>query len=173
MEREVSHYQELFFEELDSGGETPWTRAFERYFERRGLELNPDAAASRYLELELAAVRPADPSQRSTLEQLSENLPVGVLTRGVGRVQRAKIEKLQLSDVLDDIAISHELGARKSDGSLFEAARQRLSADEYVYVSTHESDVEHARQAGWKGRLVDSFAEEEILAIDYVRQAIQ
>ena len=69
-------------------------------------------------------------SLRSTIERLAERFPVGALTRGVGRVQRAKLEKLELVDLLDDIAISHELGARKSDGSLFEVAQQRLAADD-------------------------------------------
>ena len=164
-ERDVSAYQEIIFEELDAGGQTPWTAAFARYFDRRGISADPGEAAERYVELELAAVQPAAPSLRSTFEALAGRCRVGVLTRGVGRVQRAKLEKLELVDLLDDIAISHELDAGKPDGSLFAAAEQRLSADAYTYVSTHESDVRHACDAGWTGRLVDSVSREELLAI--------
>lgn len=78
-----------------------------------------------------------------------------MLTRGIGRVQRAKLGKLGLTGVLDDVVVSHEVGASKADGSLFAAAESRLRAREFVYVSTHPADVDHAANAGWHAVLAE------------------
>lgn len=144
-----SAFAELFFAELAGGGQTPWQRAFARYFDELQLSLDAQVAADRYVELELEAVEPAFADAASFVQTLAEQVPVGVLTRGIGHVQRAKLDKLGLSDVLDDVVISHEVGASKADGSLFRIAEKRVEAEAFVYVSTHSSDVEYASDAGW------------------------
>ena len=142
-------FAELFFEELDGGCQTPWQRAFARYFDERDLSLDASHAANRYVELELEAVQPAFADLPPFVRQIAKQVAVGVLSRGIGHVQRAKLAKLGLSEALDDVVISHEVEASKADGSLFHVAEGRLEADAFVYVSTHSSDVEHAAAAGW------------------------
>lgn len=153
--RDGAAYADLFFEELDAGGQTPWQRAFARYFEKRSLSLDASRAAKRYVELELEAVQPAFAELVSFMRDLRQQVSVGVLTRGIGHVQRAKLDKLSLSDVLDDVVISHEVGASKDDGSLFRVAESRLEAEKFVYVSTHSSDIRAAGDVGWDGVFVE------------------
>ncbi|MFP4600769.1 MAG: HAD family hydrolase [Persicimonas sp.] len=148
--RDGAAFAELFFEELDGGGQTPWQRAFTRYFDERDVTLDARRAAKRYVDLELDAVQPAFADLQSFVQRLTERVPVGVLTRGIGHVQLAKLDKLGLSDILDDVVISHEVGASKADGSLFRAAEERREAAAFVYVSTHSSDIRHAASAGWR-----------------------
>ncbi len=154
--RDGAAYADLFFEELDAVGQTPWQRAFARYFEERGLSLDASCAAKRYVELELEAVQPAFADLVPFIRQLTQQVLVGVLTRGIGHVQRAKLDKLGLTEVLDDVVISHEVRASKADGSLFRIAEERLEAEAFVYVSTHPSDVEHAAAAGWHTMFTES-----------------
>ncbi len=149
--QDESAFAELFFEELAGGGQTPWQRAFARYIDERHLSLDAHHAAKRYVELELEAVEPAFADIAAFVQQLAGKVSVGVLTRGIGHVQRAKLDKLGLSEILDDVVISHEVGASKADGSLFRTAEERLGAKEFVYVSTHASDIQHATDAGWQG----------------------
>lgn len=154
-QRDGRAFADVFFEELDGGGQTPWERAFARYFDERHLSLDAALAARRYVELELEAVQPAIPGLVPFVRGLTQQVPVGVLTRGIGHVQRAKLDKLGLAELLDDVVISHEEGAAKEDGSLFRVAEVRRPAEEFMYVSTHASDIRHATDAGWRGLLVE------------------
>lgn len=142
-----------FFERFRDLEPRPWEGAFGAHFDEAGIDASPEAAARRLQTLEVDAVHPAVDDLPSLVRDLQTRHSVGVLTSGLVDVQRRKLAKLGLDDVLDDVAISYERNATKESGGLFRAAEAELEADEYVYVSTHESDVEAAREAGWRAVL--------------------
>lgn len=139
----------LFFDHFSAFESEPRRKAFADYFDQYDVDADPTAAAKQYEETELATVEPVVSDIEATLDALGEAFQVGVLTRGQTSLQRAKIEKLGIEDVLDDVVISEAVERHKEDGGLFEAAEERLEADRYVYFSNSESDIEAAERAGW------------------------
>lgn len=145
----------LFFNRFTSFEPNPRENAFADYFDQFDVDADPEAAAEAYWEAELDAVQPVVDDVRTPLETLGEAFVIGVLTRGVTEIQRAKLETLAVEDVFDDVLISYEVERKKVDGGLFELAEERTDADEYAYVSNSQSDIEAARDAGWQSVAVE------------------
>jgi putative hydrolase of the HAD superfamily len=78
---------------------------------------------------------------------------IGIITNGPAEVQRAKIDRLGIRDIVDFVIISGEFGAAKPDPTVFQEAL-RLSgvlAEEAVYVGdAPEFDIAGARTAGMR-----------------------
>lgn len=146
---DAAELSDLFFSYFTRLEPDPRVRAFADYFERHGVDADPERAAARWGELELAAVEPVDERLPAVLETLGETFHVGVLTSGLTDLQHAKLEKLGVTAHLADVLVSYEVGETKESGGLFAAAESRVDAEAYAYVSTSESDIEAARTAGW------------------------
>lgn len=157
----------LFFDHFTAFESEPRTKAFADYFDQYDVNADPTAAAAQYDETELETTEPVVDDLEGTLETLGEAYQVGVLTRGMADLQQAKIEKLGIEDVLDDVVISEAVERHKEDGGLFEVAEERIEADRYVYFSNSKSDIEAAERAEWDTveREFDELGDEPIAAI--------
>ncbi|MER7679963.1 HAD family hydrolase [Streptomyces sp. NPDC096934] len=77
---------------------------------------------------------------------------LGLATNGAADIQRAKLETTGLAPLFDGISVSGEVGARKPERRLFEAAAAEcgvaLSASGWMIGDNPETDMEGARAAG-------------------------
>ncbi|MGW3635614.1 HAD family hydrolase [Streptomyces sp. NPDC005122] len=93
------------------------------------------------------------PGAREGLEALRDaGWTIGIATNGAGDIQRAKLAATGLASILDGICISGEVGARKPERRLFEAAAAEcgasLSAGGWMVGDNPETDMDGARAAG-------------------------
>lgn len=148
---------ESFFGHFEALADDPYRLAIADLCDREGLDADPGAVADRWVETELAATEVA-PSVRSTLDALAESdrHRIGLLTNGIGRVQREKLDRTGLAAYFDAVLVSHEFGATKPDPAIFEEAMARVDADEYVMVGdNYDHDVRPAEETGFTGVHVD------------------
>ncbi|MFC6837414.1 HAD family hydrolase [Halomarina ordinaria] len=142
------HYSDRFFEGFEALRPDPYRRAMADVCEAFGLDADPTALVDALVERECAesAVVPGARDLLATLD-----CPLGVLTNGVGRVQRAKLAHHGLLDALDAVVVSYDVGAHKPDAAAFDAAREALPADRHVLVGDDErADVAGGRAAGFE-----------------------
>lgn len=98
------------------------------------------------------------PHLHRMLERLRmQNLSLGAITNGKGKLQRSVIHALEIESFMDLVLVSEEEGLRKPDSSMFARAIERLGVkpEEAVFVGDHpDVDVKGARMAGlrtiWK-----------------------
>ncbi|WP_247000404.1 HAD family hydrolase [Halosolutus gelatinilyticus] len=143
-------YVDRLFEALGNCESDPYRRAFEAVAETIDLDATPATLARDHCETELDATAvPAD--AKLVFERVAETNPTGILTNGDGAQQRAKIDRHGLDDLVDEVIVSNDAGARKPDRRIFDLARERLPADDHVYVGdTYEEDIVGARSAGFR-----------------------
>jgi HAD superfamily hydrolase (TIGR01549 family) len=111
------------------------------------------------------------------LADLEPDHTLGVLTNGVGRVQREKLRRHGLSDYFDAEIVSCEVGTSKPDAEIFELARRELPGEEHVFVADDlERDVLPAQAVGftgvWLSSGADSRADVCIESLSEVRPAL-
>ena len=117
-----------------------------------GLPESPEALWKRYSSELAAAVTPFP----GVLEALAASREVGdqvvVVTNGGGRIQRAKLKASGVADLVDALCISEEVGVRKPDGRIFEAAAATVGRDlaqgGWMIGDNAELDVVGGRQSG-------------------------
>ena len=148
-------YVDRLFNALEGCESRPYQRAFKAVTETTGLEVAPTTLASDHCATELeASVVSAD--AKRVLERVAETNPTGILTNGDGSQQRAKLERHGLGELVDEVLVSNDVGARKPADRIFDLAKERLPAAEYVYVGdSYEADVVGARSAGFHTIHVD------------------
>ncbi len=76
---------------------------------------------------------------------------LGIITNGPTEVQRAKLDRLEIRDLVDVVIISEEFGAAKPDPAIFHEALHRVGfrAEEAVFIGdSAEFDMAGARAAG-------------------------
>lgn len=91
------------------------------------------------------------PEVDAALGWLSGRVPLGLISNGLGRDQRAKIAQTRIGERFRAIVISEEVGLLKPDPAIFRYALERLGAapQRALYVGDHpEQDVAGARGAG-------------------------
>ena len=80
---------------------------------------------------------------------------VAVVSNGDARRQRAKVEAMRLADLVDAVVISGEVGIRKPDRGIFEAAAQGAGADlegeTWILGDDPVADLGGARSIGARG----------------------
>ncbi|MFB6082742.1 MAG: HAD family hydrolase [Halorientalis sp.] len=112
-------------------------------------DLDPDALveALRAAEIETTTVPEA---ARSALSALADTDHLGIVTNGSRERQVAKLAAHDLADFLETVVTAPEAGAAKPDPAIYEYARERVDADEYVMVGDdYEGDVAAPREAGF------------------------
>lgn len=143
-------YTDALLDALADCRDAPFVTAFEAVRDEHGLDVDPEAAARRRIEAELDASR-VSATARAALQRVADRGPTGILTNGAEAVQRAKVERHDLDDLVDAVVVSTAVGAQKPDPGIFAAAEDRLPADSYLFVGdAYEEDVEGARRAGWR-----------------------
>lgn len=160
-------YGEAFFEAFDSFEPDPYRAGMAAAVGTGEIDADPETLRDAYVDAEVAAATPAA-GARDALDALDgADTALGVLTNGVGAVQRRKLESAGLFDRFDAYLPSYDVGAHKPDPAIFDAARERLAADEYLYVGdSMEHDARPAREAGFLAVHIDSGAEPGVVAVD-------
>ncbi|HUI70535.1 MAG TPA: YjjG family noncanonical pyrimidine nucleotidase [Spirochaetia bacterium] len=91
------------------------------------------------------------PHAKEVIEQLSQTSSLGLVTNGIGMVQRGRLEKSGIAGYFQALIISEELGIAKPDPRFFHAAIQALAlpVDELLCIGDNPgSDIAGARAAG-------------------------
>lgn len=140
--------------------------AFARVLARSGLDgadlrAAADQVTSAYLERRHG--QPVlFPDVRSTLERVAQHHRLGAVSNG-----NSYPERLGLGDLLGVVVLAQEVGARKPERAIFDAAAAAVDAapDELVMVGDSlEEDVHGARAAGWHAVWLDRVGEDAELA---------
>lgn len=146
---------------LEEKVENPYLEAFRRITDKFDLEYNSENVADRYIETEVGSTETVD-EMVQVLRTLSDEHKIGILTNGDAEVQRMKIERNSLDEVVDEVIISNELGVRKPDPEIFEEAKNRLSSGKYIFVGdTYEEDIKPAQEAGFQTIYINGEKEAE------------
>lgn len=143
------YYVTQFFDRFTAFDDDPFLAAARDLCREFDLDVDPVVFRDARVDAERAATTVA-PGARAALDSLERDHRLGVLSNGVGSVQRDKLAAHDLDDVFDAIVVSHDVGAMKPDSRLFTTAARRLPADEHVYVGdSAEGDIGGAVEAGW------------------------
>lgn len=149
----------------------PYRDALEKVEQKFDLGINPEKAAERRIETELDSTK-IHSGMKELMEKLSEEHKIGILTNGVEEVQRRKIQKFGLDEIVDEIIISNPEGVRKPDSKIFELAKERLEGEKYLYIGdTFEEDVKPAKKAGFKTIYINGEREADLEATNSERLA--
>lgn len=88
---------------------------------------------------------------RALLETLrGEGAVIAVVTDGWSRRQRAKLDSLGLTPLVDAVFVSEEVGSEKTSGEAFRLIMDRWPRRRYVYVGDNPAkDFVAANRLGW------------------------
>jgi putative hydrolase of the HAD superfamily len=160
-------YSERFFEAFEAFHPEPYLEGTRAAFEQHDVDVDRARFVDALLETEIAGTVVAE-SAHDVLDQFDDDARLGVLTNGVAAVQRRKLERHDLLERFDAFLPSYEVEAHKPNPDIFAAARDRLPADEHVYVGDSlEADIRPAREAGFLPVHVDPTNEAGV-AIDHL-----
>ncbi len=124
-------------------------RAAERWCEQYGFAVDADAFTDELKRQKVAATESID-GNRESVAAIARDASVGLLTNGGGDVQRMKLEAHGLDARFETLVISAESETMKPEDEIFELARERLPADQYVYVADRlADDLVPARENGF------------------------
>lgn len=118
--------------------------------ELRLSSLSPEHFGERYLD-ELSRQAFLYEGARELVEDLARERPVAIVTNGIARVQRARLETSGIMEHLSALIISEEVGRAKPDPEIFAPLFERLECepDQVLFVGDSiSSDMEAARRAG-------------------------
>jgi HAD superfamily hydrolase (TIGR01509 family) len=157
------YYFDAFFEHLGESHPEPYRMAMADLREAFDLEPDAEALAETYTGRETAATS-LRPGVRETLDTLdgsdAPDCRFGILTNGGARAQRRKLEYHGIAGQFDAAVVSGDVGAGKPDSEIFAAAKDAISADQYVFVADDlERDVLPAQEAGFTGVYLAADAE--------------
>lgn len=143
--RGLETYSEVFFEVLNEADD-PFAAAIRE----TDVPVGPDAFADAMVEREVEAVRAAS-GAGDLLETLAADHRVGVLTNGVGRLQRRKLEAVGLADRVETVVVSGEVGVEKPEPDIYRIAEKRLPGEAYAFVADDVGrDLRPAIERGWR-----------------------
>ena len=130
------------------------------------LDFDPAAFGDAMFEAEPAATVAA-PDAAAVLEALADDYRLGVLTNGHGPMQRAKLDACGLSEHVEVVVASGDVGAGKPDPEIFRAAEERLPAETYTFAADAlDRDVRAAVDAGWRGVYVGDEEPDDVARIE-------
>lgn len=142
-------YIESFLDHFGDCHPEPYRAGMETLRESFDLDPTGRELAASYVEREIEATGVRD-GVRETLDRF--DAPLGVLTNGAARAQRAKLEDSDLLEYFETVVVSGDVGAAKPDEAIYAAAESALPADEHVFVADDlERDVLPAQEAGFTG----------------------
>jgi YjjG family noncanonical pyrimidine nucleotidase len=101
------------------------TLRFERLVATQQLTADPSRMAEDYV-LALGANGELYDGTQETLEALSGQASLALVTNGLSEVQRARIQRLGIGDYFDAVAISAEIGAAKPGTKIFDSVFAEL-----------------------------------------------
>lgn len=150
------HYQEInhaCWQAVERGtmtqGELKVAR-FQRFFERYAIEGDPEAAAARFVEI-LGQQSMLLPYAEDTVRRIASAKPVFLLTNGITSVQKSRLARSPLKDVISGMVISQEVGVSKPNPEIFlyALAQLEMTAAEVLMIGdSATSDILGANRAG-------------------------
>jgi putative hydrolase of the HAD superfamily len=145
----VETYNESFFEALMAIESEPYLTGMQAVCAKTNSDTAPETLVSELCNREVAMTTVSNDA-RKLLESLAERHHLGIITNGVPKWQKAKLEHHDLLGRFETIITSYEAGAHKPDSAPFELAKERADVDTYVMVGDdYEADIESARKAGF------------------------
>ena len=124
---------------------------FARLVEQRGLDADAEELAADFVH-GLSSFGQLYPGARPLLDRLSAQYQLGLVTNGIGMVQRGRIARLELDSYFTAISISGELGMAKPAPEIFDHTLDRLGNPERGRVmmvgDSLSSDIAGGRAAG-------------------------
>jgi 2-haloacid dehalogenase len=139
---------------VERGEITPAEVAVTRFVQltkKIGLDADPEVMADAFLS-GLGEHGDLYPDARSVLENLAANADLAMVTNGVGRVQRARIERLGLASYFSAVVISGEVGTSKPGPAIFDLTFEQLGSpalESAIMVGDSlSSDIRGGREYG-------------------------
>ncbi|MBY6294097.1 HAD hydrolase-like protein [Nanohaloarchaea archaeon H01] len=139
-------YSELFFDYFGDLKENPRKKALDKYCERKDLDIDSEEAVRRYCNKELNSVKPKE-NLTEVLEKLSKDFRLGIITAGTTRLQKDKLEKLEILEFIDEVLITYQEGKTKAE--ILKDVEDESDMTP-IYFSNSELDIEKAEKAGIK-----------------------
>ena len=93
------------------------------------------------------------PDAAKTIEELSEEYRITMITNGAKDLQCEKIKRLGFMEHFQEIIVSQELGYHKPSREIFDEMAKRTNTDpsEIVYIGNdYQKDIVGAHLAGWR-----------------------
>lgn len=140
----IDTYNTAFFKILMECRPEPYRRAFATISD----DLDSEALVESLREHEVGACQPPK-NTRTDLARLAKEYKLGVLTNGVQKWQKYKLQAHNLDTYFDTVVTAYDAGAHKPDPAPFRLAEKRLPADNYAMVGDDDVDIEGARNMGW------------------------
>ncbi len=100
-------------------------RRFADLVKAEGLSADPQVIADAFV-FGMGAFGDLYPAAREVLRDLATKAKLGLVTNGLGEVQRARIKRLDLEPLFDTIVISGEVGTAKPGTKIFDIAFDAL-----------------------------------------------
>lgn len=143
------------WQELERGGIAPGelkVTRIRRFFDEMGITADPAEWAEHFLDF-LAEGSHLLEGAEGVVAQLAAHARLGILTNGLARVQRSRLERSGLADHIAVLTISEEVGASKPDSAIFDAMEQAMKTPDKSRVlmvgDRYETDIIGARRFGW------------------------
>lgn len=143
------------WQELERGGIAPGelkVTRIQRFFDEMNINADPAEWADHFLDF-LAEGSHLLEGAEGVVTQLANHAQLGILTNGLTRVQRSRLERSGLAGHIDVLTISEEVGASKPDAAIFAAMEQAMSTPDKTRVlmvgDRYETDIIGARRFGW------------------------
>lgn len=116
-----------------------------------GMNADPELVSARYVE-HLGESAFTVEGARPLVSALAGLVPIGLVTNGIGAVQRSRLAKSGLGDYFQALVISEEVGVQKPDPRIFAIARAAVGAtptDRIIMIGDGlGSDIAGANAAG-------------------------
>lgn len=144
----IDNYNRLFFEKFNNMVKNPYYKAIS--------ELNIDYP-THHIVKELQNVEfnsySIPKNLKSILHKLTKNgFKLGILTNGVSKWQKKKIQKYELNEYFNDnIFISYSIGFHKPNRNIYRYVENKMDTKSYTMISDSYSDLRGARVVGWNG----------------------
>ena len=126
-------------------------RRFEQFTDELGVDADPVAMAEAFV-WGLGAHGELYDGARELLDALAGRVRMAIVTNGLSEVQRARIERLDLTRYFDAVIISSEVGVTKPRREIFDLAFERLgspdAATALMIGDSLSSDIRGGRDFG-------------------------
>lgn len=119
---------DVLWEQVERGEISPnvvRTQRFQELVAETDLDADPYAMADHHVA-GLGANGDLYEGARTVLDELAQRATLGMVTNGIGEVQRTRIDRLELNDYFGSIVISAEVGASKPGTAIFDIAFDQL-----------------------------------------------
>lgn len=104
------------------------------------------------------------PGAKSMINKLSANYSIHIVTNGLKEVQRPRLKRAQLDNILSSITVSDEIGSAKPQGEFFKVAKENAKVESNKSIlmigDSYNSDIKGAYDFGidccWLNRKSES-----------------